>query len=599
MPPTPPTSSRKPASQLPHIGPLDWRKLVEWLSEDGVISASEAARTIARCAQVQSAQPPLIRLASVSMTRVSDGKPLDVETMTQWLAGRAGLSYLRIDPLKVDVGKVADTMSAMYAERHKVLPVQVTPSEVVIATSEPFITDWLPEVERQAKRSVRLVVANPLDIAKFTVEFFALAKSVRAALKAGGNAGAASFEQLVELGKTSKQLDANDQGVVQVVDWLWQYAFDQRASDIHLEPRREQGVIRFRIDGVLHPVYQLPMGVHNAMTARIKLLGRMDVVEKRRPQDGRIKTRNPRGDEVEMRLSTLPTAFGEKMVMRIFDPDTTVKNLDALGFSDHDAARWEKLVQRPHGIVLVTGPTGSGKTTTLYSTLKRLATEAVNVSTIEDPIEMIEASFNQTQVQPHLDFDFPEGLRALMRQDPDIIMVGEIRDLQTADMAVQAALTGHLVFSTLHTNDAPSAVSRLMELGVPSYLINATLLGVLAQRLVRTLCSNCKVKDESASREALAEMVKPWQISGGYRPYKPVGCVDCRMTGFRGRMGLYELLSVTEGYREKVTKEPNMEALRRQAVSDGMRPLRLAGALKVAEGVTTIEEILAVTPPLS
>ena len=581
------------------MGPLDWRTLVEWLSEDGVISASEAARTIARCAQVQSAQPPLIRLASVSMTRVSDGKPLDVETMTQWLAGRAGLNYLRIDPLKVDVGKVADTMSSMYAERHKVLPVQVTPSEVVIATSEPFITDWLPEVERQAKRSVRLVVANPLDIAKFTVEFFALAKSVRAAMKSGGNAGAASFEQLVELGKTSKQLDANDQGVVQVVDWLWQYAFDQRASDIHLEPRREQGVIRFRIDGVLHPVYQLPMGVHNAMTARIKLLGRMDVVEKRRPQDGRIKTRNPRGDEVEMRLSTLPTAFGEKMVMRIFDPDTTVKNLDALGFSEHDAGRWEKLVQRPHGIVLVTGPTGSGKTTTLYSTLKRLATEAVNVSTIEDPIEMIEASFNQTQVQPHLDFDFPEGLRALMRQDPDIIMVGEIRDLQTADMAVQAALTGHLVFSTLHTNDAPSAVSRLMELGVPSYLINATLLGVLAQRLVRTLCSSCKVKDESASRETLAEMVKPWQISGGYRPYKPVGCVDCRMTGFRGRMGLYELLSVTEGYKDKVTKEPDMEALRRQAISDGMRPLRLAGALKVAEGVTTIEEILAVTPPLS
>ena len=599
MPPTPPPSSRKSVLQLPHIGPLDWRKLVEWLSEDGVISAAEAARTIARCAQVQSAQPPLIRLASVSMTRVSDGKPLDVETITQWLAGRAGLAYLRIDPLKVDVGKVADTMSAMYAERHKVLPVQVTPSEVVIATSEPFITDWLPEVERQAKRSVRLVVANPLDIAKFTVEFFALAKSVRAALKSGGNAGATSFEQLVELGKTSKQLDANDQGVVQVVDWLWQYAFDQRASDIHLEPRREQGVIRFRIDGVLHPVYQLPMGVHNAMTARIKLLGRMDVVEKRRPQDGRIKTRNPRGDEVEMRLSTLPTAFGEKMVMRIFDPDTTVKNLDALGFSDHDAERWEQLVKRPHGIVLVTGPTGSGNTTTLYSTLKRLATEAVNVSTIEDPIEMIEASFNQTQVQPHLDFDFPEGLRALMRQDPDIIMVGEIRDLQTADMAVQAALTGHLVFSTLHTNDAPSAVSRLMELGVPSYLINATLLGVLAQRLVRTLCSHCKVKDENALREALAEMVKPWQITGSYRPFRPVGCVDCRMTGFRGRMGLYELLAVTEGYKDKVTKAPNMEALRRQAISDGMRPLRLAGALKVAEGVTTIEEILAVTPPLS
>ncbi len=594
-----PSTSPRQAAKTPHVGPLDWRKLVEWLSEDGVISSAEATRTITRCSQVQSSQAPLIRLASVSMTRVSDGKPLDIETMAQWLAGRARLNYLRIDPLKVDVGKVADSMSAIYAERHKVLPVQVTPTEVVVATSEPFITDWVSEVERQAKRSVRLVVSNPLDITKYTAEFFSLAKSVKAAIKSGGNAGSASFEQLVELNKTNKQLDANDQGVVQVVDWLWQYAFDQRASDIHLEPRREQGVIRFRIDGMLHLVYQLPMAVHNAMTARIKLLGRMDVVEKRRPQDGRIKTRNPRGDEIEMRLSTLPTAFGEKMVMRIFDPDSTAKDLDALGFADHDAKRWEQLVQRPHGIILVTGPTGSGKTTTLYSTLKRLATEAVNVSTVEDPIEMIEPSFNQTQVQPHLDFDFPEGLRALMRQDPDIIMVGEIRDLQTAEMAVQAALTGHLVFSTLHTNDAPSAVSRLMELGVPSYLINATLLGVLAQRLVRTLCSNCREKDDSASREALTELVKPWQLNGGYRPFKPVGCVDCRLTGFKGRLGLYELLTVTEGFKDKVSKEPSIDALRRQAVTDGMRPLRLGGALKVAEGLTTIEEILASTPPMT
>jgi len=598
--PIPPTMPAfKATSVLPHIGPLDWRTLVEWLSEDGLISAAEAARTIARCAQVQSAQAPLVRLASVSMTRLSDGKPLDIDTMTQWLAGRAGLHYLKIDPLKVDVGKVADSMSAVYAERHKVLPVQVTLKEVVVATSEPFVTDWVTEVERQARRNVRLVVASPLEISKYTAEFFSLAKSVKAALKAGGNSGSSSFEQLVELNKTNKQLDANDQGVVQVVDWLWQYAFDQRASDIHLEPRRDQGVIRFRIDGRLHLVYQLPMGVHNAMTARIKLLGRMDVVEKRRPQDGRIKTRNPRGEEIEMRLSTLPTVFGEKMVMRIFDPDNTVKDLDALGFSAHDATRWEQLVQRPYGIILVTGPTGSGKTTTLYSTLKRLATEALNVSTVEDPIEMIEPAFNQTQVQPHLDFNFSEGLRALMRQDPDIIMVGEIRDLQTAEMAVQAALTGHLVFSTLHTNDAPSAVSRLMELGVPSYLINATLLGVLAQRLVRTLCSNCREKDDSTSQDALTELVKPWQITGVYKPYKSVGCVDCRLTGFKGRMGLYELLTVTDGFKEKVSKEPNIDALRRQAVSDGMRPLRLAGALKVAEGVTTIEEVLAATPPMS
>ncbi|MEI8326543.1 MAG: ATPase, T2SS/T4P/T4SS family [Betaproteobacteria bacterium] len=581
-------------------GKVDWRSMVEWLNADGVIADDEAQRTIARCAQAESRQHPLERLSSVAMKRASDAKVLDIEMLTQWLAQHSGLDYFRIDPLKVDVGKVADAISASYAERHRILPVQVSLSELVIATAEPYISDWVQEVERQSKRKVRRVLSSPGDILRYTVEFFSLAKSIRIAMKAGaGNNNTASFEQLVELGKTSKTLDANDQGVVRVVDWLWQYAFDQRASDIHLEPRREQGVIRFRIDGVLHRVYQMPMGVHNAMTARIKLLGRMDVIEKRRPLDGRIKTRNQLGEEVEMRISTLPTAFGEKMVMRIFDPDATLKDLDGLGFSQHDAQRWETLVKRPHGIILVTGPTGSGKTTTLYSTLKRLATEEVNVSTVEDPIEMIETAFNQTQVQPQLDFGFPEGLRALMRQDPDIIMVGEIRDQQTADMAVQAALTGHLVFSTLHTNDAPAAINRLMELGVPPYLINATMLGVLAQRLVRTLCSNCRQPDEAVSRDTMDEIVKPWKINGDYRPFKAVGCVDCRMTGFKGRMGLYELLTISETFKEKVTVHPSLESLRRQAVVDGMRPLRLAGALRVAEGSTTLAEVLSATPPLA
>jgi general secretion pathway protein E len=592
------TKTKAPA--IAHTGPLDWRHIVQWLQADGVISLPEAKRTVDRCSKAESAQHPLVRLAAVAITRAADGKPLDMEALTQFLAGKAGVAYFRIDPMKVDVSKVAETMSATYAERHGILPVQVLPSQVVIATSQPFITDWVEEVERQAKRSVRIVVASPQDIHKFTAEFFALAKSVRNAIKTGGSSGGASFEQLVELGKTNKQLDANDQGVVQVVDWLWQYAFDQRASDIHLEPRREQGVIRFRIDGVLHAVYQVPLQVMNAMIARIKLLGRMDVVEKRRPLDGRIKTKNPRGDEVEMRLSTLPTAFGEKMVMRIFDPDNAVKDLEGLGFSDHDAKRWEELVKRPYGIVLVTGPTGSGKTTTLYSTLKRLATEEVNVSTVEDPIEMIEPSFNQTQVQHQLDFGFAEGLRALMRQDPDIIMIGEIRDLETAEMAVQAALTGHLVFSTLHTNDAPSAVARLMELGIPPYLLNATLLGVLAQRLIRTLCPQCKQPMDDtakeASREAINDIIKPWSINAGYKPYKPVGCVDCRMTGYMGRMGIYELLTVTESFKALVNKEADMTATRKQGITDGMRPLRLAAALRVADGTTTIEELLTSTP---
>ncbi|MFV0600424.1 MAG: GspE/PulE family protein [Brachymonas sp.] len=579
-----------------HSGPVDWRQLAQWLQADQIISAREHQRIVARCSSVESSQHPLLRLAQLGVMRVSDGKELDIEDLTRHLAQCAGLPYLRIDPLRADVGKVAEAMSAAYAERNRVLPVQVTSQEMVVATSEPFVTGWVGEVERQTRRKVQLVVSNPQDIARYTTEFYTLSRSVQAASRTGGNSNITSFEQLVDLGK-NKNLDANDQGVVQLVDWLWQYAFEQRASDIHLEPRRDQAVVRFRIDGVLHPVYQIPSGVQAAMTARIKLLARMDVVERRRPQDGRIKTRNQQGNEVEMRLSSMPTAFGEKLVMRIFDPDAVVKTWDALGFLPHDEQRWERLVKRPHGIVLVTGPTGSGKTTTLYSTLKRVATEEVNVATIEDPIEMIEPSFNQTQVQPQLDFSFAEGVRTLMRQDPDIIMVGEIRDLETADMAIQAALTGHLVFSTLHTNDAPSAITRLIELGVPSYLINATLLGVLAQRLLRTLCPHCRVPDETGEqKQLLAEAIQPWNLAGEYRGFRAVGCLECRMTGYRGRTGVYELLTVTESFKALVTPQPDIDALRRQGMRDGMRPLRQSGALRVADGTTTLDELLATTP---
>jgi general secretion pathway protein E len=593
------TTGRTSRATLVRSGPLQWQDLLQWMLESSLIGEPQIARVHTRMGQARSSQHPLIRLGAMGMTRLSDGFALDADTITEWLATHLQMDYLRIDPLKVDAGRVAEAMSAAYAERHGVLPLQVGNAEVVVATAEPFVTDWVAEVERQSRRKVRLVLSNPLDIKRYTAEFYALSKSVMMAQKAGGNQGAGSFEQLVELGKSNRQIDANDQGVVQVVDWLWQYAFDQRASDIHLEPRREQGVIRFRIDGVLHAVYQLPPQVMNAMVARIKLLGRMDVVEKRRPQDGRIKTRNPKGEEIEMRLSTLPTAFGEKMVMRIFDPDNAVKSLDALGFSEHDAQRWEELVKRPHGIILVTGPTGSGKTTTLYSTLKRLATEEVNVSTIEDPIEMIEPAFNQTQVQPQIDLGFSDGVRALMRQDPDIIMVGEIRDLETAEMAIQAALTGHLVFSTLHTTDAPSAVTRLLDLGVPGYLINATVNGVLAQRLVRTLCPHCRVPDEQPDTASINAFIKPWALKPeNYKPYKAVGCVECRMTGFAGRIGLYELLLTSTGLRDKISNTPDLHALRQQAQGDGMRPLRLSGAMHVAQGRTTLDEVLAATPQL-
>jgi len=577
--------------------------LLDWLREDGWVSPENAEQVAARFRAGPSSMHALVRLGAAGLSHPKTGRLLDTEALTEWLAGRCGLSYLRIDPLKVDVGRVADVMSVQYAELRRALPVTFSGTEVTIATAEPFDVAWVAEIESHTRRHVRLVVANPDEVRRYTTEFYALARNVRAAQKSGENATSASFEQLVELGKANKALDANDQGVVQVVDWLWQYAFDQRASDIHLEPRRDKGAIRFRIDGVLHTVYQVPLTVMSAMTARIKLLGRMDVVEKRRPLDGRIKTRRPDsaegpGGEVEMRLSTLPTAFGEKMVMRIFDPEATIKGLSALGFAEHEAAAWQELIGRAHGIVLVTGPTGSGKTTTLYSTLKQLATEEVNVCTIEDPIEMIEPAFNQTQVQPAIDMGFTEGLRALMRQDPDIIMVGEIRDLATAEMAIQAALTGHLVFSTLHTNDAVGAITRLADLGVPSYLISATVVGVLAQRLARTLCPACKTRDDNITRESLDEAVRPWRLSGGVRPYKAVGCLECRHTGYRGRAGLYELLVMTDASRAAIHPGLDAAKLRKQAMRDGMRPLRLTGAMKVAEGLTTMEEVMRSTPQI-
>jgi general secretion pathway protein E len=526
-------------------------------------------------------------------------KTLTIEGLTQWLADRVQLPYLHIDPFKIDFATVTKVMSNAYANRFKILPVEVTPTEVVIATCEPYVREWEPQLHHILRKQIKRVVANPLDITGYIVEFYNLARSVKIATEQdkGAYSQIANFEQLVQLGRTGK-LDANDQHIVHICDWLLQYAFEQRASDIHIEPRRDSGNVRFRIDGVMHQVYQIPTPVMAAMVSRIKVLGRMDVVEKRRPQDGRVKTKTPEGNEVELRLSTMPTAFGEKLVMRVFDPEVLVRDFSELGFTEEDSRRWNSMVSLPNGIVLVTGPTGSGKTTTLYSTLKSLATPEVNVCTVEDPIEMVEPAFNQMQVVQSIDLTFAAGIRTLLRQDPDIIMVGEIRDLETAEMAVQAALTGHLVLSTLHTNDAPSAVTRLLDLGVPYYLLNSTLNGVMAQRLVRTLCPHCKQAGEIKD-DAWEMLVTPWKANKPAKVYYAKGCLECRMTGYMGRVGLYEMLTMTAVLRRLVTTETDLQALIEQCYKEGMKPLRISGAAKIAAGVTTIDEVLKVAPPAS
>ena len=579
--------------------PVTLAQLLEGLVADGLVPKPTADKLTADRRFSRGDVHPLVLIADQKWKDPRNPrKLLHLETLTEWFAEKSGLPYLHVDPFKVDFAAVTKVMSNAYAQRYKILPVGINSKEVTIATAEPHVREWEDQLKHVLRLDIRRVIANPIDIQSYLVEFYNLARSVKGA--AGQDKGAYSdisnFEQLVQLGKSGR-LDANDQHIVHICDWLFNYAFQQRASDIHLEPRREVGNVRFRIDGKLHQVYQIPTPVMAAMTSRIKVLSRMDVVEKRRPQDGRLKTVTPDADEVELRLSTMPTAFGEKLVMRIFNPENLVKDYAELGFSEEDEGKWADMTQQPHGIILVTGPTGSGKTTTLYSTLKQLADPEVNVCSVEDPIEMVEPSFNQMQVQHGIGVDFASGIRTLMRQDPDIIMVGEIRDIETAEMAIQAALTGHLVLSTLHTNDAPSAITRMLDIGVPPYLLQSTILGVMAQRLVRTLCPHCKEKQDID--DSVWEMlVAPWKASSPKgTTYVQKGCLDCRMTGYMGRIGIYETMVMTPELRKAVTAETDLDALRDRAFREGLKPLRISGAMKIASGITTIDEVMTVAPP--
>ena len=577
---------------------VDLPGALEELVTEGLLSQRQAEDIlIAPRTKKELSQHPLEIIAARDYELANKpGHKLTLDMLTERLSLQAGQEWVRIDPLKINVNACTEVMSYAFAQRHNILAIAVEEEEVVIASAQPYMSGWEGMLTQTLRgRLITRVVANPEDLTRYQLEFYTVARSVAKAGESGLElSGVGNLEQMLELGQM-KSPEANDAHIVNIVDWLLQYAFEQRASDIHIEPRREKGLIRFRIDGVMHHVYELPSIVNAAVTSRLKILGRMDVAEKRRPQDGRVKTLSPDGDEVELRLSTLPTAFGEKMVMRIFDPDVLLRSHEELGLGGEDYRRWSEMTGQPNGIILVTGPTGSGKTTTLYSTLKSLATSAVNVCTIEDPIEMVEPAFNQMQVQHNIDLSFASGVRALLRQDPDIIMVGEIRDLETAEMAIQAALTGHLVISTLHTNDAPTAVTRLLDLGVPSYMIKATVLGIMAQRLVRTLCPHCKTA-EDVDVDAWNLLVHPFKAKPPAKVYAPVGCLECRDTGYLGRMGVYELLPMTENVQHSIKDDLSLDDIRKQGFKEGMRSLRLAGAQKVGAGFTTIAEVLRVAP---
>lgn len=579
---------------------IDTRWCLQHLAQDGLIS--ERDQNLVQTTQRQRQQltwHPLQWIAQFKLRHQQQHSALQLQDLCQWLADRTALELYKIDPLTADVAALTEVMSQEFALKNHILAVEVQAAQVLVGTVQPFQRDWISNLERSLlPKKVQLVLLDPAQFQRYVQEFYQVSRAVTASQKSGlylrDLRGQAGMDALLQLGEQHNP-DANDQHIVKLVDWILQFAFEQRASDIHIEPQKQQAKIRFRIDGVLHSIYQMPANTASAVVSRLKILARMNVAEKRKPQDGRLKTRTPKGQETELRLSTMPTAFGEKLVLRIFDPEVLLRSYAQLGFEPQMLQDWLALTQHRHGIILVTGPTGSGKTTTLYSTLKQLATDQVNVCTVEDPIEMVEPSFNQMQVNPAIELNFATGIRTLMRQDPDIMMVGEIRDQETANMAVQAALTGHLVLSTLHTNDAPASLVRLHDLGIQPYLSAATLLGVLAQRLVRQLCDQCK--------QAGATDPAQWQyliqadaIEMPSQVFHAIGCEACRQTGYRGRLGLYELMPISLALKQLISQNASLDALARLARAEGMRPLRIAAAEKVSAGLSSLEEVLSVVP---
>ena len=526
--------------------------------------------------------------------RSPDGTVVDEDEIMQVVAGDVGLPFEKPDPLELDMDLISQTMSRPFAKRHSCVALRREDGKVVMAIDNPYDELLRHELRTLIPSDLSLVVSPKEDILQIITEVYGLRSSISAAeQEATLGIDLGNLEQFMEL-QDVDQIEATDRPIIKAVEYLLHYAFEQRASDIHLEPKRDETHVRLRIDGVLHSIYDFPRAIHAALVSRIKMLARMDIAEKRRPQDGRIKTERA-GREVELRVSTLPVAFGEKAVIRIFDPQDLIQDLDNIGFFRDGLETWRDFIERPDGMVLVTGPTGSGKTTTLYSSLRELSGPDVNITTVEDPIEMIYQEFNQVLVQRNIDVTFASALRSILRQDPDIVMIGEIRDPETASMATQAALTGHQVFSTLHTNDTSSAVSRMLDMDVKPFLLSSTLVGVMAQRLLRTICDKCKVQDQLSEKQVdLLDISLPPRSDQTLPVHYGEGCVKCRGTGYYGRTAIFELLPMDDVIRQMVADEAPAPEIRKAARANGMMSLRESAIKKMAQGKTTFEEVMTI-----
>ncbi len=506
----------------------------------------------------------------------------------------AKIPFTRIDPLKLDAKSLCSIVSKPFARKHLVVPIKIHGGTLTVAMVNPFDRETIQRLEDVTGFTVEPILGMRGEILKTINEVFAFEHSlIKAEQQRSATQDLGNLEQLAEM-MTGEEIDASDRHIIKAVDLLFQYAYEQRASDIHLEPKRNKGIVRLRIDGRLHDTHSIPHKIYPSFVSRIKIMARMDIAEKRKPQDGRIKT-SSKGSEVELRVSVVPVAFGEKIVIRIFDPNVLMQDLATLGFFADQLKAFQGFLRRPYGIILVTGPTGSGKTTTLYSALRYLSNPEVNITTIEDPIEMVYEPFNQIAVQPQIGVTFSTALRNVLRQDPDIIMVGEIRDHETAEYAIQAALTGHLVLTTLHTNTAAGAVTRLEDLGIESFLIASTLLGVVAQRLLRTVCPECDGPASISEDEIrLLHLDRVGVDLSGLR--SGTGCEKCRRTGYLGRTGVFEILEATEEIRLLIRDGADENAIEKAARRCGMRPLLSSAIEHLTLGRTTVEEILRVVP---
>ncbi|MGB3226058.1 MAG: GspE/PulE family protein [Desulforhopalus sp.] len=529
-----------------------------------------------------------------------DGRFIDEELIMRAVANEKNLPFKKLDPLELDMEVVTKTIPRNFAIRQLLLPFKEVNGVVEMASYHPDCQTTLADIEQANQIRIKPYIATKSDIKRIISEFFGFQKSISAAedqfgvIPGGaGSIDIGNLERYVQI-SSSKGITSSDQHIKTAVNHIFHYALEQRASDIHIEPKRNICMVRFRIDGALHTIYNLPKAVHSAIVARIKFLSRLDIAEKRRPQDGRIKIGEKSGKDVEIRVSSIPVSFGEKVVMRILDSELMFQKVDTLGFSKRDMEVYNSFISSPHGIILVTGPTGSGKSTTLYSTLKEISTPEKNIITVEDPVEMVHEEFNQIAVQPLIDVTFTTILRHILRQDPDIIMIGEIRDHETAAHAVQAAMTGHLVFSTLHTNDAVASIARLKDLGLQPFMIATSLLGCMAQRLVKTICPSCAENFEMKGEELL-KMGFPVAESGNFVLRRGKGCRECRGTGYKGRCGIFEIFPMTSKVKKMVADQAHTLEIRQVAIREGMTTLREDAWDKVRRGITTYEEALRVT----